>query len=184
MSYIPRFLYWHICSFINESSAQKQRFSREVLSELRQFFLKKTLIAQLTPGTRKVCQDFGVPCLNCYHYGINSPCPYHEDEEPDLWLPFSYYREHTFLSQAHNETWEEYDARTSEERRLEQERHDQYMDQVQKSLDDYYRQEEIRAFLHVVETPEDYYDSFLFVIIRKIRKELHTELQSTIAQVN
>lgn len=190
MTYISKLIRWHICSFINESSMQKQYFSREVLSELRQFFLKKNLIAQLTPGTRPVCLDFGVPCLNCYHYGINGPCLNHEGEVPDVWLPFSYYREHTvLLSQDSNETWEEYNARTSEERRLEQERleqerHNQYTAQVQQFLDEYYRQDRIRMFLLAVERPEDYHEGFLFMLIRMIRKELHAEFISKVSKFN
>lgn len=185
MSYIAKPLRWYICSFINEPSAQKSHFSREVLSELRQFFLKRTVVAQLIPGTRRVCVDFGIPCLNCYHYGINNPCMNHEGEETDMWLPFSYYREHTALElQDRNETWEEYDVRTTEERRIEQEHHDQYIDQVNQSLEEYYRQDRIRMFHRAVERPQDYHGGFLFMLLRKIKKNLHIELRRTVTHVN
>lgn len=138
MTSFTKEIQWYVYSFINEPSFQKKIFTKEVLTQLNQFFLKKTIIAQLTPGSRQVCNNFGEPCLNCYHYGINEPCMNHEGTSPDTWITFAYYKIQTALVDNPDETWEEFNIRTIEERRIEQERQDKYLIDVYQYLIEYY----------------------------------------------
>jgi hypothetical protein len=134
MTLFTKEIQWYVYSFINEPTGQKKIFTKKVLTQLNQYFLKKTIVVQLTPGSRLVCTNFGEPCLNCYHYGINKPCMNHSEETPDTWITFSYYKTQTSLVNNLDETWDEYNIKTIEERRIKQERYNQYMSIVQLHL--------------------------------------------------
>jgi hypothetical protein len=135
MTTIAKEIRWGIWSFINEPSEQKKIFSREVLGEFKQFFLKKELIIKLTPGTRKVVYDEDLEqlCLNCYHYG-----PYERDGMctmhgwgglPTGWMTFK-----DFQRLSHFEvpdTWDEYKQLADDEEVVRREEEHNYFQSIE-----------------------------------------------------
>ncbi len=179
-------LRWVIMSFINEPSFTKIYYSKEVINQIKQYFLKKEVIYQLTPGCRKVCIDDDGLCLNCYHYGVFDPqgvCMNHWGSEPEIWMSYDYYSSFSALINK-NETWEEFNVRTIEENRIKQEEENKYLSEIRESLDEFYRQDRIRMFFQAIDNPQDYQAGFIYMLLRKIKRDLHRELYQTVSIIN
>jgi hypothetical protein len=108
---------WQIYSFINESSYYKQICTSQVLKQLKQYFLKKNILIQLTNGAQKVCINYeGVPCLGCYHFQMmeNTTCIIHFREIPNVWINYSYYSSLT----NNNKTWDQYQLEIAYQKKI------------------------------------------------------------------
>ncbi len=173
---------WNILSFINEPTETKKVFTNTVLVELKQVFLKKIVNICLSQGARFVCTELdGHPCLNCYYYGIgeeSGTCANHFADLPDVWMNYQQYQKRTGYV---NETWEQFDARTTAERQEYQDRQNAYLERVNQELNQYYRQESINSFLQFIQHPEQYRRGFMYRILPIIRAELHQELATRFA---
>lgn len=183
MFVLNKYIIWNIMSFINEPTKYKTIFSQIILKQLKQYHLKKLLILSLKPGNKFVCLDLDdSPCLNCYHYGMlnnNGACLNHYGEYPTILITFEYYKIHSALTENYNETWEEFKIRID----IEKQYYQDYQEKRLKELDEYYYKERINRFQQVIEHPENFQDRFIYILLKDIKKKLHSELYKSIQKI-
>lgn len=86
-----------ICSYVCLDNYKIAHFDlyKHVLTQLTTYFKKKELVAYISQGCKKVCDDFETPCVMCYYYGFYDPdgvCLYHYGQSPSTIISYVYYK--------------------------------------------------------------------------------------------
>lgn len=143
---------WNIHSFINDIELNKEKYS-EVIAQLKlRTYYSNNVLIRIKAGTRAVAEDQFGKCPNCYHFGkwkqFNSDmkmgirvCAYHKYEDKKnmkvSYMSFDEFMSNSYQLMMHYESYEEYDMETTNAFQPDEDRHFNYLDQVDRNIIEY-----------------------------------------------